>query len=80
MGLRLTGAADRVHIWLNGVLIGRDWSISPQHTFYLPEGISNTTGDNTLTLGLWRRGNLPDNPEVGLHVYQVLAKHEVRLT
>ncbi|MBI5957043.1 MAG: beta-galactosidase [Chloroflexi bacterium] len=71
LGLVFEGVADKAHIYLNGVLIARDWSISPQRKFYLPEGLLDPHGQNTLAILLWRRGGPPANGRVYLEPYGV---------
>lgn len=58
LGLYIPRAQDKVAIWLNGLLIGRYWDgVGPQHTFYLPAGLLNEHGRNTLALAVWDRGH-----------------------
>ena len=58
LGLTLPHVSDKAVIWLNGWLIGRYWEQrGPQHTFYLPAGVLNTSGDNTLSIAVWNRGH-----------------------
>jgi beta-galactosidase GanA len=49
------GTADyRAFIFVNGWLIGRYVNnVGPQHQFYVPAGILNDNGDNTLAIGVW---------------------------
>jgi Beta-galactosidase jelly roll domain len=49
------GTADyRAFIYLNGWLIGRYVNnVGPQHQFYLPAGILNDHGRNTLAIAVW---------------------------
>ena len=49
------GTADyRAFIFLNGWLIGRYVNnVGPQHQFYLPAGILNDHGANTLAIAVW---------------------------
>ncbi|MDD5503069.1 MAG: beta-galactosidase [Candidatus Thermoplasmatota archaeon] len=57
IGLVLESAHSKATIYLNGVLIGRYWNEKgPQHKFYLPEGILNTNGRNTLAIAVWNMG------------------------
>ena len=77
LGLHMDGVADKAHIYLNGVLLGRDWSISKQRMFYLPEGILNQRGDNVLSLLLWRRGGKPVAGTVELKAYTVEASNHI---
>ena len=79
IGLRFEGVADKAHIYLNGVLVARDWSIGPQRMFYLPEGVLNTHGDNVLVLLLWRRGAKPAAGTVELVTYTVEANNFVNI-
>ena len=45
-------------IYLNGWLVGRYVSyLGPQSEFYLPQGILNTGGSNTLAIAVWGVGN-----------------------
>ena len=69
VGLVLDGAADKAHIYLNGVLIGRHWSVCPQFKYYLPEGLLDQHGENVLALALWRRGGAPAAGDVRLEAY-----------
>lgn len=58
LGLVIPKAQDKVLIWLNGLLIGQYWQgVDPQHTFYLPAGLLNLHGRNTLALAVWNRGH-----------------------
>jgi hypothetical protein len=77
LGLHVDGVADKAHIYLNGVLVARDWSISKQRMFYLPEGILNPHGDNMLALLLWRRGGKPAAGVVELKAYCAEANNYV---
>jgi len=79
IGLRFDGVADKAHIYLNGVLLGRDWSVSKQRVFYLPEGVLNTHGENTLALLLWRRGGKPAAGTVALETYTVEANNHINV-
>jgi len=57
LGLTLPAVGDKATIWLNGWLIGRYWEQrGPQHTFYLPQGILKTRGENVLAIAVWNRG------------------------
>jgi beta-galactosidase GanA len=49
------GAADyRALIYVNGWLIGRYINnVGPQHQFYVPAGILNDQGSNTLAIAVW---------------------------
>jgi beta-galactosidase GanA len=49
------GTADyRAFIYVNGWLIGRYVNnVGPQHQFYVPAGILNDDGDNTLAIAVW---------------------------
>ena len=50
----------RAYLFLNGQLIGRYWDgRSPQHRFWLPEGILQRTGENELLIAQWTRGAQP---------------------
>jgi beta-galactosidase len=79
VGLHIEGVADKAHIYLNGVLIARDWSICQHRTFYLPDGVLNTHGDNTLALLLWRRGGKPAVGTVELRAFTVEANNFVNV-
>ena len=79
IGLRLEHLADIVHIYLNGVLVARDWSGCPERVFYLPEGLLDLHGENTLALALWRRGETPAAARVMLETYAVEGVHVLRL-
>ena len=58
LGLVIPHAQDKVAIWLNGLLIGHYWEgVGPQHVFYLPAGLLNEHGRNTLALAVWNRGH-----------------------
>jgi beta-galactosidase GanA len=50
-----TGTADyRAFIYVNGWLIGRYVNnVGPQHQFYVPAGILNDRGCNTLAIAVW---------------------------
>ena len=77
LGLWFEGVADKAHIYLNGMLIARDWSVSPQRCFYLPEGVLNGRGENVLALLLWRRGDAPAAGRIELQAYTIEASHRV---
>ena len=49
------GTADyRAFIFVNGWLIGRYINnVGPQHQFYVPAGILNDHGPNTLAIAVW---------------------------
>jgi hypothetical protein len=49
------GSADyRAFIYINGWLIGRYVNnVGPQHQFYVPAGILDEQGDNTLAIAVW---------------------------
>ena len=49
------GSADyRAFIYVNGWLIGRYVNnVGPQHQFYVPAGILDEQGDNTLAIAVW---------------------------
>jgi beta-galactosidase len=79
IGLRLEHLADIVHIYLNGVLVARDWSGCPERVFYLPEGLLDLHGENTLALALWRRGRTFATARVMLETYAVEGVHVLRL-
>jgi hypothetical protein len=84
IGLQFDGAADKAHIYLNGLLIARDWSVCKHRRFYLPEGLlnthgSNTHGDNVLAILLWRRGGRPAAGTVELKTYVVEASNFVNI-
>lgn len=79
IGLYLAGAADIAHIYLNGVLIARDWSVSPQRTFYLPEGVLDPHGENVLCLLFWRRGAKPAAGTVELRAFTVEANNYINV-
>lgn len=79
IGLRLEHLADIVHIYLNGVLVARDWSGCPERVFYLPEGLLDLHGENTLALALWRRGQTFATARVMLETYAVEGVHVLRL-
>lgn len=79
LGLRLDGVADKAHIYLNGVLIGRDWSVSAHRCFYLPEGVLNTHGENVLALLVWRRGGAPAAGTLRLETFTVEASNNVSI-
>ena len=79
IGLRLEHLADIVHIYLNGVLMARDWSGCPERVFYLPEGLLDLHGENTLALALWRRGRTFATARVMLETYAVEGVHVLRL-
>ncbi|HEY8684303.1 MAG TPA: beta-galactosidase [Chloroflexota bacterium] len=58
LGLSLPHAQDIATIWVNGWLIGRYWEQKgPQHLFYVPDGVLNPRGDNTLAIAVWNWGN-----------------------
>ena len=58
LGLVIPHAQDKVAIWINGLLIGHYWDgVGPQHMFYLPAGLLNEHGRNTLALAVWNRGH-----------------------
>ena len=75
IGLRLEHLADIAHVYLNGVLVGRDWSGCPEQLFYLPEGLLDLHGENTLALALWRRGQTFATARVMLETYAVEGVH-----
>jgi hypothetical protein len=77
IGLFFDGVADKAQIYLNGVLIARDWSICKHRQFYLPEGLLNLHGENTLAILLWRRGGKPAAGTVELRTYTVEASNTV---
>ena len=79
VGLHVEGVADKAHIYLNGVLVARDWSVCPQRRFYLPEGVLNTHGPNVLVLLLWRRGGQPAAGKIELQTYTVEANNFVNI-
>jgi hypothetical protein len=79
IGLRLERLADIVHVYLNGVLVARDWSGCPERVFYLPEGLLDLHGENTLALALWRRGQTFATARVMLETYAVEGVHVLRL-
>ncbi len=79
LGLWLEGVAHKAHIYLNGVLVARDWSVCPQRHFYLPEGVLNLHGENVLALLLWRRGDKPAAGTVRLQAYCVQATNYVNV-
>jgi beta-galactosidase GanA len=86
LGLRLTppggGAAGpgpgkapfQALIYLNGWLIGRYINdLGPQSTFYLPQGLLRTDGQNTLAIGEWSlAGGAGGLGQVSLVPYEVL--------
>jgi hypothetical protein len=79
LGLHVEGVADKADIYLNGVLVARDWSVGPQRLFYLPEGVLDTHGDNILALLLWRRGGKPAAGKIELQTYTVEANNFVNV-
>jgi beta-galactosidase len=79
IGLYLEGVADKVHVYVNGVLTARDWRVCPQRLFYLPEGILNHHGENVITLLLWRRGQQAQAGQVELRPYRVESSHFVNV-
>ena len=47
-------AAYRAFIYVNGWLVGRYVNnVGPQHQFYVPAGLLNDQGDNTLAMAVW---------------------------
>lgn len=73
IGLRITDAKTRAYrslIFLNGWLIGRYINnLGPQTVFYLPAGILNTNGHNTLAISSWGL----DNTSGGLGKIDLIA-------
>jgi len=77
LALALPHVSDKAVIWLNGWLVGRYWEQrGPQHTFYLPQGVLNSRGDNVLAIAVWNRGHdgglpasplLTENPSLRAH-------------
>jgi len=62
--LHIRKGSSKATLWLNGWLVGRYWEkMGPQHRFYLPEGILNPNGENTLAICLWRKGDEQGNPD-----------------
>ena len=58
IGLALPHVSDIATVWVNGWLVGRYWEArGPQHLFYLPNGVLNTRGDNTIAIAVWNRGH-----------------------
>jgi hypothetical protein len=58
--LFLDQTPSRAYLFLNGQLIGRYWDgRSPQHHFWLPEGILQRKGENELLIAQWTRGTQP---------------------
>lgn len=58
VGLTIPHVSDTATIWVNGWLIGRYWEQrGPQHLFYLPNGVLNPRGQNTLAMAVWNRGH-----------------------
>lgn len=58
--LYLDQTPSRAYLFLNGQLIGRYWDgRSPQHRFWLPEGILRRNGENELLIAQWTRGAKP---------------------
>lgn len=58
IGLVLPHVSDKAVVWLNGWLVGRYWEqLGPQHEFYLPAGVLNEHGTNTLAIAVWNRGH-----------------------
>lgn len=58
VGITLPHVSDEAVIWINGWQMGRYWEQKgPQHTFYLPAGVLNPHGQNTLALMVWNRGH-----------------------
>lgn len=56
IGLHIADATYhyRALIFVNGWLVGRYWNtVGPQSTFYLPAGILNTNGKNTVAIAVW---------------------------
>jgi beta-galactosidase len=81
LGLTLPHISDKAVIFLNGWNVGRYWEQrGPQHTFYLPDGILNVHGDNTLAIAVWNRGHAGGlTAEPVLHPYAAMASHSVSL-
>jgi hypothetical protein len=81
LGLYIPQAQDKVVIWLNGLLIGRYWDgVGPQHMFYLPAGLLDEHGRNTLALAVWNRGHHGGlTGGVYLRPYEVNAQLTLRL-
>lgn len=77
VGLTIPHATGQAVIWVNGWLVGRYWEAKgPQHTFYLPSGVLNPNGDNTIAIAVWSRGSgggLTARPR--LTRYPALASH-----
>jgi aryl-phospho-beta-D-glucosidase BglC (GH1 family) len=82
LGLVIPHASDKAVIWLNGWLIGRYWEQEgPQHEFYLPQGILNPNGDNTLAIAVWNRGHAGGLTAVpALQPYTPMATHRLVLS
>lgn len=79
IALCLQGVADKAHVYLNGTLIARDWSACAERRFYLPEGVLEAHGKNTLALLLWRRGERPDAGRSALEAYAVESSNHVNV-
>jgi beta-galactosidase GanA len=53
-GAGASGADYRAFIYVNGWLMGQyDNALGPQHRFYVPAGILNPDGANTLAIAVW---------------------------
>ncbi|MFZ0382496.1 MAG: beta galactosidase jelly roll domain-containing protein [Solirubrobacteraceae bacterium] len=84
LGLRLTPpgggapepgkAAFQALIYVNGWLIGRYINnLGPQNTFYLPQGLLRTDGQNTLAIAEWSlAGGAGGLGQVSLVPYEIL--------
>jgi hypothetical protein len=67
LGLFIGKAYSKALVWLNGRLLGRFWEkMGPQRRFYLPQGVLDPHGRNTLALCVWRMGDEEGNPDPGL--------------
>ncbi len=54
VGYGATGADERAYIYVNGWLMGQyDNVLGPQHRFYVPAGILDEQGSNTLAIAVW---------------------------
>jgi beta-galactosidase len=77
VGLTVPHAGDVATIWVNGWLVGRYWEQKgPQHVFYLPNGVLNPRGDNTIAIAVWNLshdGGLTAQPSLGQ--YPSLSYH-----
>lgn len=67
LALFIGKACSKALVWLNGRLLGRYWEgTGPQRRFYLPQGVLDPHGRNTLALCVWRKGDEKGSPDPGV--------------